>query len=80
MVRWLHPTDEREWQACDKCHAAIEADDREALLDRAALIPVPRTVPERYAPKYLAHSPASRRVLGDADWSWSADQVVSHRA
>jgi hypothetical protein len=35
------------------CHAAIEADDREALLDSASLIPVPRTVPERFAPKFL---------------------------
>ena len=34
-------------------HAAIEADDREALLDRASLIPVPRTVPDRYAPQFL---------------------------
>jgi hypothetical protein len=44
---------ERDWLACAKCHAAIEADDREALLDRASLIPVPRTVPERFAPKFL---------------------------
>jgi hypothetical protein len=52
MVRWSYPA-EREWLACEKCHRAIAADDREALLDRATLIPVPRTLPERYAPKYL---------------------------
>jgi hypothetical protein len=34
-------------------HTAIEADDREALLDRASQIPVPRTLPERYAGKFL---------------------------
>jgi hypothetical protein len=55
MVRWIHPA-EREWAACDRCHAAIAADDREALLDRASLIPVPRTLPDRYAPKFLEHA------------------------
>lgn len=30
----------------------IEADDREALLDRSNLIPIPRTLPERYAPHF----------------------------
>jgi hypothetical protein len=52
MVKWVQPA-ERDWVACEKCHAAIEADDREALLDRASLIPVPRTVPERYSDKFL---------------------------
>jgi hypothetical protein len=52
LVRWIHPA-EREWAACDRCHAAIAADDREALLDRASLIPVPRTLPDRYAPQHL---------------------------
>lgn len=52
MVRWTYPA-EREWSACDKCHTAIEADDRESLLDRASLIPVPRTVPDRYGPRLL---------------------------
>jgi hypothetical protein len=28
MVRWIYPA-ERDWAACEKCHAAIEADDRE---------------------------------------------------
>jgi hypothetical protein len=51
-VRWVHPA-EREWLACERCHAAIEADDREAPLDRASLIPVPRTVSDRYAPRFL---------------------------
>jgi hypothetical protein len=49
---WTYPA-ERDWSACEKCHAAIEVDDREALLDRASLIPVPRTLPDRYAPLHL---------------------------
>jgi hypothetical protein len=51
-VKWVYPA-HRDWHACGKCHAAIQADDREALVDRASLIPVPRTVPERYARQYL---------------------------
>jgi hypothetical protein len=38
--------------ACDDCRRAIEADDREALLNRALLIPIPRTVSDRYAPRF----------------------------
>jgi hypothetical protein len=52
VVKWIHPA-ARDWLACPKCHAAIEAEDREALLDRANLIPVPRTLPDRYAPRVL---------------------------
>jgi hypothetical protein len=52
MVRWVYPA-ERDWLSCEKCHRAIEADNREALLDRASQIPVPRTLPERYAGKFL---------------------------
>jgi hypothetical protein len=51
MVKWVYPA-ERDWPACNKCYAAIEADDREGLLDRASQIPVPRTLPERYAGKF----------------------------
>jgi hypothetical protein len=36
-----------------RCNALIQADDREALLDRVSQIPVPRTVPERYADKFM---------------------------
>jgi hypothetical protein len=50
VVKWVYPAD-RDWLACEKCHAAIQADDREALLDRASQIPVPRPLPERYADK-----------------------------
>jgi hypothetical protein len=51
--RWTYPVrDGRERSACEECRQAIEADDREALLDRAVLIPVPRTLPDRYAPKF----------------------------
>ena len=52
IVQWVYPA-ERDWLACDKCHRAIEADDREGLLDRASQIPVPRTLPDRYAGKFL---------------------------
>ena len=55
MVRWIYPA-ERDWSACEKCHVAIEVDDREALLDRASLIPVPRTLPDRYVPEVLARA------------------------
>jgi hypothetical protein len=34
------------------CRAAIEAGDREALLKRSLLIPIPRTLPDRYAPRF----------------------------
>ena len=53
MVRWVYPTTERDWFSCEKCRALVEADDREALLNRASLIPVPQSVPERFAPKHL---------------------------
>jgi hypothetical protein len=53
MVRWIYETAERAWPACDKCHAAIEADDREALHDQASQIPVPRTISDRNATKFL---------------------------
>ncbi len=63
-VAWLHPAGSREWRACAKCHVAIEADDREALLDRANLIPVPRTLPDRYAPHFRQRA----RQLHDEFW------------
>src|SRR5215216_5597955 len=53
--RWAYPVrDGHERIACDECRKAIEGDDRQALLDRALLIPLPRTVPERYAPRFQA--------------------------
>jgi hypothetical protein len=51
VVRWVYPA-ARDWLACERCHAAIEAEDREGLLDRALLIPVPRTLPDRYGPRF----------------------------
>jgi hypothetical protein len=57
--RWSYPVEGDTRKACDKCREAIEADDREALLDRATLIPVPRTVPDRYAPRFRE---AARRL------------------
>jgi hypothetical protein len=50
--RWSYPVRDGSRSACDECREAIEADDREGLLDRALLIPVPRTVADRYAPRF----------------------------
>jgi hypothetical protein len=50
--RWSYPIEGGTRRACDDCRAAIEAEDREALLNRALLIPLPRTVPDRYAPRF----------------------------
>lgn len=50
--RWSYPVQGGQRRACDECRKAIEAEDREALLDRALLIPLPRTVPDRYAPRF----------------------------
>jgi len=50
--RWSYPIQGGTRKACEDCRQAIEAEDREALLDRALLIPVPRTVPDRYAPRF----------------------------
>jgi hypothetical protein len=60
---WRYRTGSKDWLACDKCHAAIQADDREALLDRVMLAPVPRTLPDRYAPRFRAQA-REREVLG----------------
>ncbi len=54
--RWSYPVQGARRLACEECRAAIEADDREALLDRALLIPVPRTLPDRYAPRFRAEA------------------------
>ena len=51
--------------ACDKCHAAIQADDREALLGRVMLAPVPRTLSDRYAPQFRERA----RELHEQFWS-----------
>jgi hypothetical protein len=50
--RWSYPVRGGTRSACEECRRAIEADDRAGLLDRALLIPVPRTVPDRYAPRF----------------------------
>jgi hypothetical protein len=64
-VRWRYPAASRDWLACDKCHAAIQADDREVLLDRVMLAPVPRSLPDRYAPRFRAQA----RELHQQFWS-----------
>jgi hypothetical protein len=58
MARWRYQARGRDWRACERCHQAIEADDREALLERVLLQPVPRTVPDRFAPRF--HEQATR--------------------
>jgi hypothetical protein len=50
--RWSYPIQGGTRRACDDCRQAIEAEDREELLSRALLIPLPRTVPDRYAPRF----------------------------
>ena len=50
-ARWRYPAGSRDWLACDKCHAAIQAEDREALLGRVVLALVPRSLSDRYAPR-----------------------------
>lgn len=51
--RWSYPVDGgQDRRACDDCRQAIESDDREALLERALLRPIPRTVSDRYAPRF----------------------------
>jgi hypothetical protein len=50
--RWTYPIREGTRNACDDCRQAIEAEDREGLLNRGLLIPVPRTLPDRYAPRF----------------------------
>ncbi len=52
--RWSYPIQGGERKACDDCRQAIEADDREGLLSRSLLIPLPRTVPDRYASRFRA--------------------------
>jgi hypothetical protein len=56
--RWSYPIRGGERRACDECHQVIEARDRERLLKRSLLIPVPRTLPDRYAPRFRERAPA----------------------
>ena len=51
IVGWIYPA-ERDFLACDKCHHAIQADDRKALLERVMLQPVPRTLSDAHAGKF----------------------------
>jgi hypothetical protein len=63
--RWLYCAGSRDWLACEKCHDAIEADDREALLGRVLMAPVPRTLSDRYAPRFRDQA----RKLHEEFWS-----------
>jgi hypothetical protein len=64
-ARWRYPTDDQGWLACDKCRAAIEADDREALLERVMLAPTPRSVSDRLASPFRVRA----RQLHEDFWS-----------
>ena len=50
--RWAYPVAGGTRKACDECCDAIEAGDREALLKRSLFMPVPRTVSDRYTPRF----------------------------
>jgi hypothetical protein len=63
--RWRYRTADRDWRVCERCHDAIQRDDREALLDRVVQAPVPRTVPDRYAPRFRQQA----RRLHEEFWS-----------
>jgi hypothetical protein len=52
IARWRYPTRDRDWQACERCHKAIEANEREALLERVRRKPVPRTVSDRHTERF----------------------------
>ncbi len=59
---WTYPVrGGKSRAACDECRTAIEAGNREALLERALLMPLPRTVAERYASRF--HAEAKRLHL-----------------
>jgi hypothetical protein len=63
MVKWRYSAG-RDWLACEKCHTAIEADDRETLLARVLQKPLPATLSDRYAPRFLENA----RRLHDQFW------------
>jgi hypothetical protein len=65
LARWRYRAGDGDWQACERCHAAIEADDRETLLNRVMAQPVPRTVPERYSARFQERA----RALHDRFWT-----------
>jgi hypothetical protein len=64
-ARWRYPAGSRDWLACDQCRAAIESDDREALLGRVMLAPIPQTVRDGDEPRFRARA----RELHEEFWS-----------
>ncbi len=52
MVNWRYPAQGRDWLACPKCRAAIEADDRKRLLERVEMKPIPQALDDRFADKF----------------------------
>jgi hypothetical protein len=67
LAQWRYPADSCDWHACANCHEAIEADDRETLLDRVIGAPVPRTLPDRFAPHFRERA----RELHERFWATS---------
>ena len=65
LARWRYAADSRDWRACAKCHEAIETDDREMLLGRVIGAPVPRTMPDRFAPHFRERA----RELHEQFWA-----------
>ena len=50
-ARWRYPAHQGPgWKACEGCHTAIVADDREALRKRV-LVSAPTAFPYRHAPR-----------------------------
>ena len=65
-AQWRYPAHQGPgWKACQGCHTAIVADDREALRKRVLLVSAPRAFPYRYAPRLRRRS----RELSESFWS-----------
>jgi hypothetical protein len=64
-AQWRYPVHQGHgWKACQGCHTAIVADDREALRKRVLLVSGPTAFPYRYAPR-LRHR---ARELSENFW------------
>lgn len=65
-ARWRYPAHQGNgWKACHACHAAIMADDREALRERVLLVSVNTTFPYRHARRLRRRA----RELNENFWS-----------
>lgn len=66
---------DRDMLACERCHHAIATDDRERLLGRVMGAPVPRTLPDRYAPVWRERA----RKLAEEFWDAREGQPTPYR-